>query len=204
MTHHSHQRCLLIGTANPGKLHEISILLGAIPWELRSLRDFENVIEPEENGTSYIENAVTKAQHYAVATGLITLADDSGLEVNALDRAPGLFSARYAGEHASDEDRRSRLLSELTGSSKRDRIARFVCAVAIASPDRKVLHSTEGICNGSIALVPRGHSGFGYDPLFIPEGYEQTFAELAEAVKNQISHRARALMKTRDFLVRNI
>jgi XTP/dITP diphosphohydrolase len=200
----SNSLSLLIGTGNPGKVHEIVELLQPLPWRLHSLGEFSNLSAATEDGTSYLENAKAKARHYASATGLITLADDSGLEVNALNGAPGLFSARYAGDHASDADRRLRLISELSTSSAGDRAARFVCVVAVASPDGKVLHTAEGRCAGSIALRPRGHSGFGYDPLFIPEGYDKTFAELEEAAKNQISHRARALVKTRGYLLGNI
>ena len=137
-----------------------------------------------------------KREFYAAATGMCALADDSGLEVEALGGAPGVFSARYAGENASDADRRELLLSELAKTDDKDRRARFVAVVAIASPDGTVLNVSEGICEGTITFAPRGNGGFGYDPLFVPDGYDQTFAELPENVKNRISHRARALIKT--------
>jgi XTP/dITP diphosphohydrolase len=149
---------------------------------------------------TYAENAIAKAQFYAAATGLLALADDSGLEVAALGGAPGVYSARYAGEGASDTDRRTLLLAELAKTNGGDRRARFVAAVAIADSSGEVLNVSEGICEGTITFEPRGNSGFGYDPLFVPDGYDRTFAELSDDVKNRISHRALALMRTRDSL----
>jgi XTP/dITP diphosphohydrolase len=165
-----------------------------------SLELFAEVGPAAEDGVTYAENAIAKAQFYAAATGLWALADDSGLEVVALGRAPGVYSARYAGEGASDADRRALLLSELAKVDARDRSARFVAAVAIARPDGTVLNVSHGICEGTIIFEPRGTGGFGYDPLFVPNGYDQTFAELSEEIKNRISHRAQALMRTRDSL----
>ena len=222
--HVDNARCLLLGTRNPGKVREIETILGDIPWRLRSLRDFPHVGVAAETAPTYAENAIAKAQFYASETGLYTLADDSGLEVEALGGAPGVFSARYAGENASDADRRALLLSEvarvgdvnpcglgpgdanprdLGPSLGADRRARFVCVVALATPDGTVLNISEGICEGKIIFEERGTNGFGYDPLFIPDGFAQTFAELSDSIKNQISHRARALLKTREFLVSN-
>lgn len=191
---------LLLATRNPGKLREIQSLLGDIDVAFSSLRDFEDVGVAPETGATYAENAIAKAEFYAAATGTWALADDSGLEVKALGGAPGVFSARYAGENASDAERRLLLVSELKKLAAEDRSARFVCVVAIARPSGEVIDLAEGICEGMIAEAPRGESGFGYDPLFVPDGYEQTFAELAELEKNRISHRARALLKTREFL----
>ena len=191
---------ILIATRNPGKVKEITFILEDSGWSFSSLQEFENVESPEENGATYSENAIVKARCYALATGMHALADDSGLEVEALAGAPGVFSARYAGENASDAERRELLLSELEKTDDKDRRARFVSVVAIASPDGAILNLSEGRCEGIITTVPRGTGGFGYDPLFIPDGYDQTFAELPENVKNRISHRARALMKTNDFL----
>jgi XTP/dITP diphosphohydrolase len=188
---------LLLGTRNPGKIYEIKIIIGDLALELRSLNDFPNVAVAEENADTYGENAIAKAQFYARETGLPALADDSGLEVEALGGAPGVISARYAGEHATDADRRQLLLSELAKTGSQNRRARFVCAIAVANPNGDVLNVSEGICEGTITFAPRGSNGFGYDPLFIPDGYDQTFAELSDEVKNQISHRARALMKLR-------
>jgi XTP/dITP diphosphohydrolase len=192
---------LLLGTRNPGKLKEIASILDGSDWSFSSLREFEHVATPAENGNTYAENAILKARFYAAATGLLTLADDSGMEVFALAGAPGVFSARYAGEDASDSDRRELLLSELANTGNSDRRARFVAAVVIANAGGEVLNVSEGTCEGTITFAERGGGGFGYDPLFVPDGYEQTFAELSEDVKNIISHRARALRKTRQFLM---
>jgi XTP/dITP diphosphohydrolase len=191
---------LLLGTRNPGKVIEIVNILADSGWSLSSLQQFPNVGEAEENFMTFAENAIAKAQFYSSATGLCALADDSGLEVAALGGAPGVFSARYAGADASDADRRALLLSELMKVGDRERRARFVAVVAIATPDGNVLNLSEGICEGTITHAPRGTGGFGYDPLFIPDGYDQTFAELPDTIKNQISHRARALLGTRTFL----
>jgi XTP/dITP diphosphohydrolase len=191
---------LLLGTRNPGKIHEIKLILGDLALEFSSLNVFPDVGIAEENEDTYAGNAIAKARFYALATGLPALADDSGLEVEALDGAPGVISARYAGEHATDADRRDLLLSELAKTGSANRRARFVCAVAIATVAGEVLNLSEGICEGMITFTPRGTSGFGYDPLFVPDGYDQTFAELSDEIKNQISHRARALMNLRTAL----
>lgn len=193
-------KSLLLGTRNPGKIHEITLIVGDFGLEIHSLQEFEDVEVPEETADTYAGNATLKAQFYARSTGLVSLADDSGLEVEALGGAPGVLSARYAGEGATDADRRSLLLSSLAQSGGGNRRARFVCAIAIARSDGGVLNVSEGICDGAITLAPRGDSGFGYDPLFVPDGYDQTFGELSDEVKNRISHRARALMKLREFL----
>ena len=190
---------LLIGTGNVGKLREIKGILGDVPYELLSLADVSGVETPDESGSTYTENAILKAESYARQTGLLTLADDSGLEVEALNWAPGIMSARYAGDNASDSDRRSLLLSEVSGTQIRT--ARFVCIVAIANP-ADVINVAEGICCGEITDAPRGQGGFGYDPLFVPDGYDLTFAELPDSVKNEISHRGRALTKVREFLLK--
>ena len=193
-------RSLLLGTRNPGKVIEIVSILANSDWSFSSLQEFPNVGEAEENFATFAENAIAKAQFYASATGLCALADDSGLEVEALGGAPGVFSARYAGAHASDADRRTLLLSELAKVGESTRRARFVAVVAIATPNGEILNISEGTCSGTITFSPRGTGGFGYDPLFIPDGHTQTFAELPDTIKNQISHRARALLGTRTFL----
>jgi XTP/dITP diphosphohydrolase len=191
---------LLLATRNPGKVREITSILEDSGWSFSSLQEFEHVASPKENGETYADNAILKARYYAAATGLCALADDSGLEVEALGGAPGVLSARYAGENASDADRRKLLLSELSTSDDNERKARFISVVAIANTDGTVLNISEGSCEGTITFAPRGTGGFGYDPLFIPDGYDQTFAELAQDVKNRLSHRARALRKTLEFL----
>ena len=202
---------MLLGTRNPGKVREIADILGDIPWHIRSLEEFADIETPAETGDTYADNAIIKARFYARETGICALADDSGLEVEALGGAPGVFSARYAGAGASDGDRRKLLLSELAQVlAAQDpaaqvlagqRRARFVCAVAIALPDETVLNLAEGTCDGKIIFEPRGKGGFGYDPLFVPDGFDKTFAELPDTIKNQLSHRARALLKTREFLI---
>jgi XTP/dITP diphosphohydrolase len=194
-------RQLVIATRNQGKLLEIQTLLGDIPWNLIALDQFENIGEAEESESTYVGNAISKAKFYANATGEIALADDSGLEVTALGGAPGVLSARYAGPDASDAARRLKLLSELKSASSPDRRARFVCAAVVANSEGEVLEVAEGICEGSICFDERGKSGFGYDPIFVPDGYHQTFGELSEEVKNSISHRARAIQRMRQFLV---
>jgi XTP/dITP diphosphohydrolase len=193
-------RSLLLGTRNPGKVIEIADILAGSGWSFVSLQEFPNVGEAEENFVTFAENAIAKAQFYASETGLCALADDSGLEVAALDNAPGVFSARYAGENASDADRRALLLSELARKDDPARRARFVSVVAIAKPGGEVLNVSEGVCEGTITFAPRGSGGFGYDPLFVPDGYDKTFAELPDTVKNRLSHRALALLNTQNFL----
>ncbi len=193
---------LLLGTRNPGKIYEIKLIIGDLGLELHSLQEFPGVEVAEENADTYAGNALLKAEFYARATGMVALADDSGLEVESLGGAPGVLSARYAGEHATDADRRTLLLSELIKTGSSNRRARFVCAIAIATAEGGVVNLSEGTCEGAITFAPRGESGFGYDPLFVPDGYNQTFGELSDEIKNRISHRARALLKLREFLTR--
>ena len=194
----------MIATLNEGKITELKDLLSELPIELLSLRDFPNVSEARETGSTFGENAVLKARCYARQTGIMSLADDSGLEVAALRGAPGVFSARYAGENASDEARIEKLLREINLSGSENRSARFVCSVAIADKNGSVISSVEEYCEGAIAFEPRGTNGFGYDPVFIPSGFDKTFGELSAPVKQKISHRARALTKIirylRDFI----
>jgi XTP/dITP diphosphohydrolase len=194
------KRLLVIATRNQGKVHEIRQLLGEIPCELISLESFVHTTVPNETESTYEGNAILKARHYAKETGEFVLADDSGLEVTALGGRPGVLSARYAGDDASDEERRRKLLGELGNIPAQLRSARFVCAAVLANPEQ-LLYVSEGTCEGRIALKAQGPSGFGYDPIFIPNGFEETFGQLAEEIKNEISHRARALAKMRDFLL---
>jgi XTP/dITP diphosphohydrolase len=203
MSVQSRRPSLLLGTRNLGKVREIQTILGDVPWRFRSLREFAGVEIPNETGDTYAANAIIKAQFYARATGICALADDSGLEVEALGGAPGVLSARYAGAGASDADRRRLLLSDLAQVPAEKRRARFVCAVAVATPAATVMNIAEGTCEGTIIFEPRGSGGFGYDPLFVPDGFTKTFAELSDIVKNELSHRARALLKTREFLLSN-
>jgi XTP/dITP diphosphohydrolase len=189
---------LLIATRNRGKVRELEELLADLPVNLRSLNDFPDIIEPEETGAAFVENAELKATYYSRQTGLWALADDSGLEVAALGGAPGVLSARYAGADASDAARISKLLSEIEGAE--NRAARFVCAMAIADASGAIKFVGEGVCEGFIADAPRGANGFGYDPIFVPEGFAETFGELSGEVKRQISHRARAVDKIIAYL----
>ncbi|HKS26297.1 MAG TPA: XTP/dITP diphosphatase [Pyrinomonadaceae bacterium] len=191
---------LVIATRNPGKLVEVRELMQDLPVALKSLMDFPASSEVEETGQTFAENASIKAAAYASQTGFWTLSDDSGLEVEALGGAPGIYSARYAGEQATDRDRIELLLSELARTGDSERRARFVCAVSVADPRGRILNVSEGACEGRIAHSPRGAGGFGYDPVFIPEGFEQSFGELSSEIKQVISHRARALLETRSFL----
>jgi XTP/dITP diphosphohydrolase len=193
---------LLVATGNRGKFAEICELLHDLPLKLSTLDVFPEIQTASETGKTYEENAVLKAKTYARQSGLWVLADDSGLEVDALGGSPGVFSARYAGAGASDNDRVSFLLEQLSRTAGKDRRARFISVVAIADSETKILNIEYGICEGRIAGAPRGSNGFGYDPVFVPQGYEATFAELPAETKNAISHRARALKATRHFLAR--
>ncbi|MDX6442965.1 MAG: XTP/dITP diphosphohydrolase [Blastocatellia bacterium] len=192
---------ILLATQNEGKLKELRELLADLPLDLFSLADFPNIEAVPETGESFTENATLKAVGYALQTGLLTLADDSGLEVDALGGAPGIFSARYAGEDATDADRTNRLIEELSNTPAGKRSASFVSAIAIASGKGHVLNVSLGVCEGRIDFMPSGSRGFGYDPVFIPNGYDKSFGELESATKNQISHRARALSDAREFLL---
>lgn len=182
---------LLIATHNRGKLIEYQELLAGLPVELVTLDDVGIHEDVEENGTTFVENARIKALAYARQSDLMTLADDSGLEVDALGGEPGVYSKRYAGEHANDADRITFLLYKLRDVPVEARSARFRCAIAIASP-RGELWETSGTCEGDILFEPRGSSGFGYDPIFYFPRRGKTMAELPPAEKNKISHRARA------------
>jgi len=191
---------LLVATTNEGKLSELRDLLGDSRFKICSLNNLPDLVRIDESGATFVENASLKASGYAIQAGILTLADDSGLEVCALRGAPGVLSARYAGEHASDADRINKLLNDLSLVGSDNRSARFVSAIAIANNSGKILDVSLGSCEGMIANAPRGSAGFGYDPIFVPNGYDLTFAELLPEMKNQISHRAQALAQARDFL----
>jgi XTP/dITP diphosphohydrolase len=191
---------LLVATNNPGKVREYEELLAGLPLELTFPVQEGIVLEVEESGATFEENARLKALAYAHASGLPTLADDSGLEVDALSGAPGVRSARYAGPSAGDADRYQKLLDALANVPEGRRTARFRCVVALAWPDGTV-RTGEGRCEGQIGWAPRGVHGFGYDPVFIVDGFDgQTMAELAPEVKNRVSHRARAV-QAMDFAI---
>jgi XTP/dITP diphosphohydrolase len=176
---------LIVATGNPGKLKELQSHLADLNWEL-ALKPAD--LEIEETGSTFAENACLKATQVAQATGQWAIADDSGLEVAALDSAPGVYSARYG---STDAERIARLLQELNG--KPNRSARFVCVIAVARPDGTIVLQTEGICAGEILLSPRGGGGFGYDPVFYVPQQGLTFAEMSPDLKRRISHRGQAL-----------
>lgn len=184
-----------IATRNAHKLDEIRAIFDWPGVEIVSAFDFPDVPDVIEDGQTLEANAIKKAVTLALATHLWTLADDTGLEVAALNGAPGVYSARYAGEPVDYTANNQKLLAELAPHA--DRTARFRCVMALAAPDGAAQY-VEGICPGHIATVPRGTNGFGYDPLFIPEGHEQTFAEMDAALKNELSHRGRALAAAKE------
>ena len=188
---------LIIATNNQGKVREMKALLAGVYDEVCSLRDEGIAIEVVEDGTTFLENAAKKAVETSLLTEADVVADDSGLCVDALSGAPGVYSARYAGEHATDEENRQKLLLEMKHQSSRE--AKFVCAIVLARKGN-VLFSCEGECGGVIAQKPEGEGGFGYDSLFYSKEYGQTFAQLDATVKNQISHRAKALAALKEHL----
>jgi XTP/dITP diphosphohydrolase len=184
-------RRLLVATHNPGKVREYREILAGLPLEVTYL-DAEGItLEVEETGATFAENALLKATTYARSSGRWTWADDSGLEVDALGGAPGVYSSRYAGPGATDADRYRRLLDALAGVPWEGRTARFRCTVALATPDGDA-RTVDGACEGVIAFGPAGSNGFGYDPVFYFPEFAATMAQLDPEVKNRISHRGRA------------
>jgi len=190
---------LLLATKNPAKVREYSRLLEGIPYEIVTLADVSINQVVEETGKTLEENAALKAKAYASLSNLLTLADDSGLEVDALGGEPGALSARFAGEGASDKVRIDYLLAKLSGIPWEQRTARFQCMIAIASLDGKVA-LCQGECQGIIALEPKGDNGFGYDPIFYLPELRKTMAELSMDEKNEVSHRGKAVRKARHIL----
>lgn len=185
---------LLIATQNAGKVAEYRRLLAGLAGVECVGTDAVGLaaMEVNETGTTFEANARLKALAYAPASGLVALADDSGLMVDALGGAPGVYSARYGGDGLDDAGRRAHLLAALAGVPEGQRGARFVCVIAIATPDGATCHTVSGVCEGRILTQERGSGGFGYDALFVPEGHTRTFAELDSATKNALSHRGRA------------
>ena len=192
---------LLVATRNAHKTEEIQRILGP-QFNVTDLAAHPEIPHIAESGTTFQENAILKAVAVSKRMPGFVIADDSGLEVEALGGAPGVHSARYAGMNATDQEKTDKLLEELTrvGATKNARRARFRCVLALACKGN-VLGAFEGIIEGQIADRPHGSHGFGYDPIFMPEGFQQTFGELAPAEKNQLSHRARALEKLCTFLI---
>ncbi len=183
---------LIFATGNPGKMKEIRMILGDLDYEILSMKEAGADIAIEENGTTFEENAVIKARAIMEATGCVTLADDSGLEVDALNKEPGVYSARYMGEDTSYDIKNQSILDRLSGVTGKDRSARFVCVIAAAFPDGRVITKRATI-EGVIAEKPCGEGGFGYDPIFMVPELGKTTAQLTPQEKNLISHRGKAL-----------
>jgi XTP/dITP diphosphohydrolase len=192
---------LLLASQNPGKLAEMKELVAGLPFRVLSPADLGIREAPEETGTTFIENAILKARHYARRSGRLTVADDSGLSVDALNGGPGLYSSRFGGEGATDADRNRLLLEKLQGLSAERRGARFTSAVAVVR-DEDLLFQTVATVDGRIAEAPRGPNGFGYDPLFFYPPFGKTFGEVAPRDKARVSHRGQAFARLREFLGR--
>ncbi len=184
-------RDLLLATSNGHKLQEYRTIFSGLPFRLLSLSDIQLEMEVEETGTTFAENAELKALAYAQSAGMLSLADDSGLEIDAMGGAPGVYSARFAGKDATYEERFRLILEQLQGLPAERRTARFQCAITIAEPSG-YYRTVEGTMEGIIAEAPRGENGFGYDPIFIVPALGKTNAELSSEQKNRISHRGRA------------
>jgi XTP/dITP diphosphohydrolase len=190
---------LLLATTNKGKIAEYRYLFHGLSFELVTPLDENILVEVEERGASMEDNARHKAGVYANLSSLVTVADDSGLEVDAIGGEPGIHSARYAGENANDRDRIEYLLGKINEVPREKRTARFVCVIAVATP-QQVVATCRGECEGIIAFEPKGDHGFGYDPIFYLPELGKTMAELPSEIKNQISHRARAAKKVYHIL----
>jgi XTP/dITP diphosphohydrolase len=193
---------LLVATTNPGKLAEVQAFLSSRPIRIRSLRDLKDPPAVVENGATFEANALKKARTLADFSGLLTLADDSGLEVEALGGAPGIYSARYCGREGDDAENNRKLLRELTGVAEAKRTSRFVCALALCAPERFAMAdwTVRETCDGLIAFELTGVNGFGYDPLFFYAPFGQTFGEIDRETKATISHRGKALKKLEQAL----
>jgi XTP/dITP diphosphohydrolase len=182
---------LVLATRNKDKVKEIKEVLSVLNLEIRSLLDYPDIPEVIEDGSTFEENALKKARAVFEYTNLPTLSDDSGLEVSVLGMKPGVYSARYAGVPTNYENNNAKLLDDMKNVPINNRQAQFRCIMVFMSKDIEEIAG--GVCEGKIIFDPRGREGFGYDPLFIPEGYNQTFAEISPATKNVVSHRGRAL-----------
>lgn len=197
---------LVVATSNAHKTQEVASILGP-DWKVTDLRDFPDVVLPEETGNTFEENALIKAQGGSIAIpGVLVLADDSGLEVDALNKRPGVRSARFAGEDASDADNRRFLKDQLRRISTNPGQyfpARFQCCLALVK-DGQVLHVSHGTVEGHISIIERGRGGFGYDSMFTPQDHRKSFGELSAEVKNQLSHRARAMASMQKWMQANL
>lgn len=192
---------VVLATQNQGKVKELMAILADLKVEVLSLADLADIPEVKEDGKTFKENAVKKAKAICRHTQMIALADDSGLEVDYLNGAPGVYSARFAGEGKKDLDNNIKLLNLLRDVPLQKRTARFKCVIAVATPSGE-LFTTDGVCEGVIGFEMVGEKGFGYDPLFYLPQYQKTFAQLEPEIKNQISHRGIALQKAKDILGR--
>jgi len=190
---------MILGTRNHGKIAEFRSLFKGMQIKLLSFYDFPDVPPVVEDGKTFQDNAAKKAKAIAKAAGRIAVSDDSGLEVDILNAIPGVHSARFAGERATDRDNARKVLKMLDGMPWEERTARFVCVICAATPKGKTV-SAEGSCTGTISFEMRGSHGFGYDPIFVPDGYQTTMAEMEPELKNRISHRADAMKKFRKVL----
>ena len=191
---------MIAATQNKGKLKELRQITEKYGQELVSMADIGlGDLDIEENGETFAENSYIKASTVTKLTGKPCIADDSGLCVDALDGAPGIHSARYSGEHGNDQANRTKLLADLKDVPEGERTAHFTCCITLCWPEGETLVA-EGICPGRIAFEERGEGGFGYDRVFLPDGYEETFAQLGTDVKNKIGHRARALARLEELL----
>ena len=188
---------IVLATGNKGKIREFSEAFSHLSIDCVPVKAVISVEEPEETGTTFMENALLKARYYAKATNRPCLADDSGITVDVLNGAPGVYSARYAGRHGDDNANNEKLIRELQGKS--NRTGHYVCALALVYPDGREV-TAEGYCDGLVQDEPKGENGFGYDPLFIPKGYDKTFGELSVELKNKISHRAKSLHKLEELI----
>ena len=189
---------LVIASRNKHKIAELKFFLSSLPFDVTSLDEFPEVWSLTEEGKTFRENALSKAYQVYRKTNLLVLADDSGLEVYFLNGRPGVYSARYAGDNASDEENNQKLLREMRGVAPRRRGAQFRAVLALVGKGNE--RTAEGICPGTLAESPRGTNGFGYDPIFTPNGFNKTYAELVAEEKNRISHRSKAFKKLQEIL----
>ncbi len=194
---------LVLATNNRDKIREIKHLLEDLPVTILTADDFLDFPDPEETGTTLVENAILKARAIAKFTEHAALADDSGLEVDALDGAPGVYSSRYAGENVTYKDNYTKLLREMAGVPEQKRTARFRCVIAIVWEDSSV-ETVEGIAEGSVTTTVQGYQGFGYDPVFFYPPLNKRFSEMTLEEKNQVSHRGKALQSARELIIHRL
>ena len=191
---------IVLATRNLHKVEELSRMLAGVDVEILTCRDFPSLPEVVEDGATLEENAIKKAEEVSAGTGLPAVADDTGLEVDALGGAPGVFSARYAGPEATYDDNNRKLLTDLAGRAPAERRAVFRCVVAVAAPGAETRFA-EGRTEGTILEAPRGDAGFGYDPVFLPDGHDRTYAEMTQEEKNALSHRGKAMRDARGLIL---